>query len=486
MTPLRAAALLVSVFLASTVAAQTLPPDFNKAYEAVRLKAKKAYVSVSPIDFAVSLADLKSLEPAHIMQATPERVKKTAELAEAIDAVRALQGAPGRPVLAAAHKGRLMGLVYQRLGLSEAEQSKAIGEYHAGVVAPSPFAGGPSQGVLARSRAGATAAPLRASSVMKGSAALSGGRGFAGGFPAAKPLMPRAEGITAADFRPHYTPAKSHDVPGAQAAATREPPSLWQRAVALAKTPLPGLSGAAHAYEKFAERRMARSEQLDRIGAAKLEKGGVVNTVSAGWDAVKGWGNRLAAGDSRAVTEVAIGATLVVVAVVAAPVIVAAAAGAGTAALVVGGLHVAVAGLTAYGAVKGTAALIKEPNYVTAGALAANFLGAKYAEPLVEKVGHFAGKIAYASAEKASIAAVERTALAGAVVAGGATATNAASTAGVQVARVATEVTVDSVRVAAKTTAEVAAESAHHFTKEAVIDSLEHAVPVKDKTEPKH
>lgn len=459
------AAALAALLLASPAAAAkdtaALTAEYDRAYEGLRVKAKAAYLAPSPIDEAVTPADLQKLAPPPPYAEPAELTKKTADFIEALKAVKTLQGAPDQPPLAPAIKSRLMGIVYQRLGLSSADHTQAIGQYQPMVVTPAPFAKEPPAAVVAAMKQRETEARKRAATVMAGGVALredrsAGGAGFTG-----TPITRPNERLTAADFKPRYTPGKAQEVPVVTRDAPAEhKPGIWSKVVHAANTPLPGTAGWKETYAKFAERRMAESERLAHEGAALLEKGGVGNTLKAGWNATKGFGNRLVAGDKTAVMAVAVGAAAVTTAIVAAPAI--AAAG-----VVMGGLKVGILAFTAFSMVNATSAIIKEPDYANAGGVAVNFLGAGYAGKVAHKVGHLSEKVVHAVASRTGKTVVAEAVGTGGVVvaegvlAGGARASQLAGTA----------------RVVSEKAAHVGVEVTHEYTKETVAHSFKPSGP---------
>ncbi len=433
-------AVLAALFLASPAFAKDELPDaavYARTFDALRLKAKTAYLAPSPIDEAVTVADLKKLGPPPPYLEPAERAKKNAEFVEALQAVKTLQGAPDQPPLAPAIKSRLMGLVYQRLGLSGPEQSQAIGKYLPAQMTPAPFAKEPPASVVAAMKQREQEAQKKAAAVMAGGATLREDRS-AGALTGVGAFQPGQAGQTkprhdqtmaASDFKPQYKAGKAQEVPVVTGDAPAEhKPGIWSKVVDVANTPLPGTAGWKDTYAKFAERRMAESERLDQEGSRLLEQGGVGNTMKAGWNAVKGFGNRLVAGDKTAVTAVAVGAAVVTTAIVAAPAI-------ATAGVVMGTVKVGVLAFTAFSLVNATSAVIKEPDYANAGGVAINFLGAGYAGKVAHKVGHMTEKLVHGIATRTGkIVVAEAAGTGGAVVAegvlaGGAKASQLASTA---------------------------------------------------------
>lgn len=479
MTSPRVAA-LAALFLASPAYSKDLPDAaaYEQSFNAFRQKAKAAYLAPSPIDEAVTPADLKKLAPPPPYAEPPERAKKNAEFVEALQAVKALQGAPDQPPLAPAIKSRLMDLVHQRLGLSNGELSKAVGQYQPMAMTPAPFAKEPPPSVVAAAKQRELEAQQRAAMVMRGGAVLREDRSAGGNFAGNGSFMTAGQtgltgrrtldqNMTAADFKPQYKAAKAQEVPVVKADAPAEhKPGIWSKVVHAANTPLPGTAGWKETYAKFADRRMAESERLAHEGSALLEKGGVGNTLKAGWNATKGFGNRLVAGDKTAVMSVAVGAAAVTTAIVAAPAV--AAAG-----VVMGGLKVGVLAFTAFSMVNATSAIVKEPDYANAAGVAVNFLGAGYAGKVAHKVGHLSEKVVHAVASRTGKIVVAEAAGTGGVVvaegvlAGGARASQLAGSA----------------RVVGEKVAHVGVEVTHEYTKETVAHSFKpHEPPVMANT----
>lgn len=483
MTSPRVAALAALLLASPALADKPLPDaaDYARNFEAFRLKAKAAYLAPSPIDEAVTLADLKKLGPPPPYREPAERAKKNAELVEALQAVKSLQGAPDQPPLAPAIKSRLMDLVHQRLGLSNGELSKAVGHYQPQVATPAPFAKEPPPSVVAAAKQRELEAQKRAAAVMRGGAVLREDRSAAGSFNgvggtaqsgfAGQTLRAPPQNMTASDFKPRYKSGPASEVPVVAGNAHGEAqgehkPGIWTKVVHAANTPLPGTAGWKDTYAKFADRRMAESERLAHEGSALLEKGGVGNTLKAGWNATKGFGNRLVAGDKTAVMAVAIGAAAVTTAIVAAPAV--AAAG-----VVMGGLKVGVLAFTAFSMVNATSAIVKEPDYANAAGVAVNFLGAGYAGKVAHKVGHLSEKVVHAVASRTGKIVVAEAAGTGGVVvaegvlAGGARASQLAGTA----------------RVVTEKAAHVGVEVGHEYTKETVAHSFKpHGPPAMAST----
>jgi len=475
-------------------AAKDTPADaaaYDKAYDALRVKARAAYLAPTPIDEAVTPTDLKTLAPAAEAVAPAERAKKTVDFVEALKAVKTLQGAPDQPPLAPAIKSRLMGVVYQRLGLSGAEQSQAIGKYLPMQTAPGPFAKEPPPSVVAAVRQRELESQKRAQSVMAGGGVLREDRSAAGQF---SPMNGVAgvtgltggyrppENMTAADFKPpNYKVGPASEVPVAQGEhGDPHKKGTWAKIVDVAKTPLPGTSGWKQTYANFAERRMAASERLDQEGSKLLEKGGAWNTVKAGWKATEGFGNRLVAGDKKAVTSIAAGAAaaaaataVVLVATAAAPVV-------GTAALVMAGTKVAVWGITAYMGVQATSELVREPDYANAGGLALNFVGAKYAGAVAHKAGELTHKVAHAVALQTGRTVAVEGAAVGTAAVGSVVVTEGALAAG---AKLAAQEFAATARVVAHTSGHVAAEGVHEIGKHTVHTAFaRHEEPVTAAT----
>jgi hypothetical protein len=279
---------------------------------------------------------------------------------------------------------------------------------------------------------------------------------------AARAIPPGADlasGHSASEFHPAQHAGKSAAVPALTPASKPvEPPTLWERAKSLGSDYVTTASNYAAAkysdlketgseiaaaavstgkqiaavavttgkqiaaavttpikgweegYKAYSAECMKTSEKLQQDGAARLEKGGVGNTIAAGWDATLAFGNRVAGGDTKTIKQVAIGAAVCVAAVAAAPAVLAcgaaiaagstvAAVAAGTTAVVEGGLAAA----TTYGAVHGTAALVKKPDIANAALLATSIVPIPYIGKISEVAGKYAGK----AAEKA-ITALEK------------------------------------------------------------------------------
>lgn len=449
--------------------------EYEKKFEALRVKAKTAYLKPTPIGEAVTTADLKKLDPPPPYREPADRAKKNAEFIEALQAVKTLQGAPDQQPLPPGEKIRLTELVRQRLGLSSGELSAANALYQPTKMDSGPFSKAPPPSIVAATQQREAEAKARAQRVLAGGAVLredrSAGAGMPGGYgPAAgqtgftgQPNPRPNEPLNASDFKPRYKSGPASEVPAADGHAAPEgehKPGLWSKVVHAANTPLPGTAGWKEKYAAFAEGRMAESRRLEQEGAALLEKGGVANTAQAGWNAVKGFGNRLVAGDKTAVMAVAVGAAAVTTAVVAAPAI--AAAG-----VTMGALKVGVLAFTAYSTVNATAAIVKEPDYANAGGLAVNFVGAKYAGAVAHKVGHMTEKaIATIAARQTGKVVVAETAAAG-------TAVVAESTvAGASASKLVAQELAATGRVVAEKSAHVGVEVAHEYTKETVAHSF--------------
>lgn len=385
---MHAFALLV-LLLASPAAVRAGSDAFETAFEAVRLKARTAYLTRAPIDQAVTDADRRLLTAPP--GAAPERFHKTVELLEALKAVKTLQDGPGVLLFPPAEKARLMALVHARLGLSSAEAAQAGGLDRSGVPSSLP---GPSEAFLRRVEAGETESRKKAQTVMGGAGALRDDRGPAdgpvggSGFGVLPSGAPQSE-LRASEFRPQYKTGAVMTMPSPPVKSF-EPPSWWERfsAATQKNVPVPGLEWASGKFNEFSAERMKESAKRDMEGAALLEKGGAVNTVKAGWKAVESFGGRVLAGDPAAVKAVAVG----VGAAAGAAVFVLAAPAVGVGAVALG---VAQAGLTAYsayGMVNALPAFAKKPDFLNAGTIVLNAAGAGYAGPLVKKSGELAHK----------------------------------------------------------------------------------------------
>lgn len=431
------------------------PAAYDRAYGELRAKARAAYLSRRPIDEAVPPLSLKKLAAA---AAEPASRKKAVELAEAVQAVKTLQGAS--MLLKPDYKAKLEDLVRERLGAADGAGAGPRGGAE------------PPESILRAFQQRQLEGGKRAAGVMGGAGALRDGRSaqsfgpFIGGYAPAG-VRPE-EKLSAADFRPHYKAGPAHEVPSAakegEHAAGEHKPGLWSKVVDVAKTPLPGTAGWKEKFDGFSKKRIAEAERLDQEGAALLEKGGAMNTLMAGWNAAQGFGNRFVGLEPKTVARVgavvAAGAAVTAV-VVAAPVV-------GTAAVVMATAKVGVLAFTAYSGVNAAASLIREPDYANAGGLALNFVGAKYAGPIAEKAGHMTEKaiLAVAGSRSAKIA-VEGTA-----AAAGLAATPLIVRAAPLAAKVAAAETVATVRVAAETATHIAVEGAHEVGKETVIHSF--------------
>lgn len=428
------AAFLVAILPASPAAAKEDPAAYDAAFQTIREKAKRAYLAPSPIDEAVTKDDLQTLEPQDGRQVPAERKQRTADLAEAVKAVKTLQGAPDQPVLAPAEKMRLMRIVYARFGLSDEDQSRAIGTYQPAAMAPAPFAKAPPESVLKETKARQDASAARTNAVMKGS--LGELRSVDGGIAAGGAGHSAARGpevdLRRSDFLmsiktgpPSAVPSPSAAEPAAQAA---EKPGMLARAVAVTRTALPFTTGWKENVAEFTGRRQASADAKTALAAEKWEQGGIRNKIDSVRLSVSSYGEEVVALNPRALKQagaaLAVGTGAVILAVsapVTAPI-------AGVAL----GAKILFTGLTVYTTADATGNIIREPNYANAAGLALSVAGAKYAGPIATKAGnlgekaylHMAGRVAGAAGQEAGrkVAAAGAAGAASSAAVGGATA----------------------------------------------------------------
>lgn len=160
--------------------------------------------------------------------------------------------------------------------------------------------------------------------------------------------------------------------------------------------------GAQKAFEKHNKENMAAATAREDRSAANFAKG---EYLSGAWNATAAWGQRLYAGDSKAVLQAAIGAGVVVAAVVAAPIVLpvaGAAALTGSAAAAVG-VKAVFAGVTAFSVINGTGHLAHKPDVVNAGLLALSVATIPYLGEASK------GIVGLATGLRGSAAAVETT-----------------------------------------------------------------------------
>lgn len=371
------AACLVALLLAWPASGRAAPEPFETAWEAVRQKARAAYLSGEPIDAAVADADRRRLGSSS--GASPDDFRKSVELLEAVKAVKTIQGASG--VLVAGEEARLRLLIHERLGISGAQAASPNGS--------SP---GPTAEFLRRLEAGEAGSRKKAQAVMGGAGALRDLRGPAdGAFPGAGALARRTpvEDLRASEFRPQYKTGAVMTMPSPPVKSF-EPPTWFERFSAATQTtvPVPGAEWASRKFNEFSAERMRESAKRDLEGAALLEQGGAVNTVKAGWKAVESFAGRIAAGDPAAIKAVAVGAGAaagVAMLVLAAPAV-------GVVGAALGVAQAGLVGYSTYGMVNAVPAFAKKPDYLNAGTIILNAAGAGYAGPLVKKTGELAAK----------------------------------------------------------------------------------------------
>jgi len=386
----------------AAAAAEPAPRSkFSAAYQAAAAQAGKSFEEAQPFDAAKMLAPLK--EEAET-EADKSRLAGLGASLREMERLRKPVPAPAGPnqtdILEAAYAAQVARYAKEFKANAPAalEARRRLlrvsrGQPPEGAAGEPGKAAGPAPSEAAQRRIDAmTERRVDAGRARAIAAQLEKNRGDAGGLPAdgAVPRWVAAASpmgsLRAADFAVGQH-LRTGAVPAAAAPAAAPPapeaPGLWARTKAALTTPL---SGVEESYHQFAERRMAESERREQQGAKRLEEGGVANTLAAGWDATVAFGNRVAAGDKKAVTAVAVGAGVAIAAVVAAPVVAAGSVAAGIGIAVEAG----VAGLTAYNVVKGTAALAREPNAANAALLAVNFAPV----PFLGKIAHAAGSVA--------------------------------------------------------------------------------------------
>jgi len=487
----------VAFLMALLPAAQAVAKDtpeiaarYDAAYEKIREKGKKAYLAPAPIDEAVTKAELQALEPQDGQEAPYERKRKTADLVEALKAVKSLQGAPDQPVLSPAEKTKLMRLVTARLGLTGEDISKAVGTYLPSVMAPAPFALAPPESVLKEAKARQDASAARTSKVMGDAAHFRDGRSVEGGIPAAGAgySAPRDPGDTLrkSDFQARIKTGPAIDVPLAggeqakpDAPAGEHKPGILAKVVGVTRTALPGTSGWKESVGKFTKQRMIDSEMDEEAGAKLLEKGGFGNTVEAAGLSVRAFGSRVMALDPRTYKQIGVGvgaAAGATVAVIAAPV-------AGPVAAVALAANVGFTAWTAYTATSAVADIVREPNYANAAGLALTAAGAKYAGPLGNKAAELGEKaFVFVAKQSGAKIAAEGTAIAGGAIATTATATpllaKVAATETVVVAEavVAKAVVKETVALAESAAAHAAPKVAGHIAKESTVEFTKEAL----------
>lgn len=453
--------------------------DFEKGYQDVRGRAKTAFEDDKTFDLAKALKQLDELGKL----ASADQKTRIADLRLAlpkIEALRVPKASANDPKLLDAEYAKKVTALAPEF---DADAAKAVGSRKlqlAGPGKPVPAANPLTpEELAARNAKDAQSLSQQANRSAKSqSSAQRIIAGFgpdrsaeeftgAAGSPQGGRGIDAASGLHAADFNPRQKLAPTMDVPAA-AAEPVAAPGWWDRAKSLGKeysakgqdyatakaaelketgkevvagtvatakqlgastmtglgevgtvltTPLHGVKDS---YGKYAAGRMAASENLQQEGGALLEKGGVANTLLAGWKATEAFGDRVLAADPKTIKQVAIGAAVAVAVVVAAPAVIAAgatiAAGgavagvvAGTTAVVQGGL----AAVTTYGVIHGTAVLAKDPNLANAGLLALNVVPI----PFIGKISEAAGKVTGKVVEKV-IALAERNAETSSVAAG--------------------------------------------------------------------
>lgn len=390
---------MIAPYLAAPALAHAAPQSFESSLDAVRQKARTAYLSQEPIDAAVTDADRHRLALSPGMP--PEHVQQRAELLEAVKAVKILQDGSDALPLSPAEKARLLALVHASLGLSSAEAAQVgAGLDRSGVPSSPP---GPSEPFLRRVEASEAESRRKAQTVMNDAGALSSVRGPAdgavggSGLGAAPSDTPQSE-FRASEFRPPYKPGTTPSPPPLVRAD--EPAGWWKRLSSKTQNTVYGLERLSGEFSEFSAERMKDSSELDMEGAALLEKGGTINIAKAGWKAVESFGNRVLAGDPEAIEAAGIGIGL---AAGAAGLAIAAPVGVGAVALVL-----AEQGLTAYsyyGMVNALPAFLKKPDYLNAGTIVLGGTGSIYSGWFVKGIGKAVTAVVTSSPRTAIIAA---------------------------------------------------------------------------------
>lgn len=496
MTPVRPT---LNIFLSVCLAAQPLfaagaprptASRFPAAHEAALEKAAASFVAAGQVDADELAAPLVPLatEPGD----KAELAKFQALLKEAAalrDPVAAKPGAPSDgpvpEILDAKYKSRVLAVALKLRadGAKAAEARRELLRKNPPVgpdgkpAAPVPGAAQPpteqDKAAIARmeARGGLKDARMKASAE-RTAAAL--GRFMEGGdLPAGAPATPAnasrpdpaaAEliGVANAAFKGGPNTLATQAPKGPPAAAPQPPAEKgWWTRFRDATT----IDSLQHKFEAHNKETMAVAGRYEDQSAAAFAKG---NRLEGAGMAVAAWGTRLWAGDSKTVTQAAIGAAAVVATVVAAPILLPGAAaaaavtagGGATAGTIVAGKLVT-AGLGAlltYNVTTGAGHFAHKPDLVNGALLAANAIAVpglgKASEFIVSKTAHLATSGGRAAAETTGAVALGTAARVTATAAEtGAVATGTAAS-----GTVATGALVES--VAAQTTVQVAVRAA--------------------------
>jgi hypothetical protein len=383
---LLAAALLSAAAVGSEAKSEVLSARFKSAYAAALAQAAASFEKGAPAEGLI--APLEKLAGTGLERAKVEELR-------------------GR--LAAMEKPCAPADVKDEKDLLDPACAAAVRSFAVGVGADPARASDSYRRVRAAEReakAHGAAATALAQPLAKRLAADPRGGDLAGAGAAAAVATPKPgaasaarEDMRASDFKPSEHLKIREDIPDyfdpmiGPTLTMDDYRQAWSAAKVALTTPW---AGAQEAYKSFADRRMKDSDDRKERAASLQNQGGAWNYGNAYANYAAAWGDRLAAGDSDAVAQGAVGTGVAIAAVVAAPLVLpAAGATALTGGAVVGTtVGAGLAGLTAGGLFEGAFHLLKEPTagralLVSAGLVSAKYVGilhvVKKSENLVEK-----------------------------------------------------------------------------------------------------